>query len=479
MSTFSGISTALSSLMAQRQALDVAGQNIANASTVGYTRQRADISSIAGLSTPSMYSSVPTSGNGATVTSISRLGDAFLDARLRTTTGTSAQLAVQATSYANLETTVGEPSTTGLSNQLSTMWSAWSDLANTPDSAATRSVVLQDSQAVVDRLKTLYRSASTEWSQSRSDLTSMVSDVNTTASSVADLNAKILSITNAGGSANELMDKRDQLITQLSSLTGATARVRDNGTVDVLVGGNALVDGARANAIAVTGAATFTNATASAPPANTVQIVWSANPAVQVPLSGGKLAGTLSVLAPPDASGTGGMLTEAAASYNAVATALATTVNAVHSTGQDQSGNPAGDFFALDPTQPAALGLSVAITDTTKIAAATTTGGLVDGSLADSISQLASASGSPDTTWSAFVVKLGVDAKSATSRATVAEAARSSAEGLQMAQTSVSTDEEATNMLTYQRAYEGSARVLTAIDQMLDTLINRTGMVGR
>ncbi|WP_259309002.1 flagellar hook-associated protein FlgK [Cellulomonas sp. P24] len=332
---------------------------------------------------------------------------------------------------------------------------------------------------MVDRLKTLYASASTEWSQSRSDLTSMVSDVNTTASSVADLNAKILSITNAGGSANELMDKRDQLITQLSSLTGATARIKDNGTVDVLVGGNALVDGARANAIAVTGAATFTNATTSAPPANTVQIVWAANPAVQVPLSGGKLAGTLSVLAPPDASGTGGMLTEAAASYNAVATALATTVNAVHSTGQDQSGNPAGDFFALDPTQPAALGLSVAITDTTKIAAATTTGGLVDGSLADSISQLASASGSPDTTWSAFVVKLGVDAKSATSRATVAEAARSSAEGLQMAQTSVSTDEEATNMLTYQRAYEGSARVLTAIDQMLDTLINRTGMVGR
>jgi len=244
------------------------------------------------------------------------------------------------------------------------------------------------------------------------------------------------------------------------------------------VGGNALVDGARANAIAVTGAATFTNATTSAPPANTVQVVWASNPAVQVPLTGGKVAGTLAVLAPPDAAGTGGLLTEAAASYNAVATALATTVNAVHATGHDQNGNPAGDFFAIDATQPAALGLSVAITDTTKIAAATTTGGAVDGSLADSISQLASASGSPDSAWSAFVVKLGVDSKSATSRATVAEAARSSAEGLQMAQTSVSTDEEATNMLTYQRAYEGSARVLTAIDQMLDTLINRTGVVG-
>jgi flagellar hook-associated protein 1 FlgK len=77
------------------------------------------------------------------------------------------------------------------------------------------------------------------------------------------------------------------------------------------------------------------------------------------------------------------------------------------------------------------------------------------------------------------VVQLGVRTASATSRSTVAEASRASAASQQLAQTSVDVDEESTNMLAYQRAYEGSARVLTAIDQMLDTLINRTGLVGR
>jgi len=77
------------------------------------------------------------------------------------------------------------------------------------------------------------------------------------------------------------------------------------------------------------------------------------------------------------------------------------------------------------------------------------------------------------------VVDLGVKSASASSRATVAEAARATAASAQLAQTSVDTDEETVNMLAFQRAYEGAARVLTAVDEMLDTLINRTGVVGR
>ena len=72
-----------------------------------------------------------------------------------------------------------------------------------------------------------------------------------------------------------------------------------------------------------------------------------------------------------------------------------------------------------------------------------------------------------------------MQSRSATQSAAITEATRSNAEGLQMSNASVDVDEEAVNMLTYQRAYEGAARVLTAIDAMLDTLINRTGLVGR
>ncbi|MBU4214481.1 MAG: flagellar basal body protein, partial [Actinobacteria bacterium] len=83
-STFSGISTALSSLIAQRQGLDISGQNLANANTVGYTRQRATLQSVGGTQIPAMFATSSLAGNGVLVTGVDRLADAFIDARLRT-----------------------------------------------------------------------------------------------------------------------------------------------------------------------------------------------------------------------------------------------------------------------------------------------------------------------------------------------------------------------------------------------------------
>src|SRR5450830_807245 len=474
MSTFSGLGTALSSLIAQRQALEVSGQNIANANTVGYTRQRASISSMPAASVSSMFSTNTGPGQGTRVTGIDRLGDLFIDARVRSQTAGSAYLSATASAYTTLEQGVGEPSTTGLSTQLSNLWAGFQDVANTPNKDSARAVLLENANAVVDRIATLYNAAATQWTQARTTTVSLVDQVNTIAANVANLNTNILSITNAGGSANELMDQRDQLVTQLSGLVGATSRVRDNGTLDVLVAGNALVSGATTNALAVTGPAQFSGA----PAGQSVGVVWASRPGIAVGLDGGRVAGLLSVLAPPS-GGAGGLLTEAAASYDALATKLSDGVNALHSTASTVSGATGIDFFAIDATKPAALGLSVAITDPANIAVADATKGALDGSVADQIAALGSATDGPDATWSSVVVQLGVRTASATSRSTVAEASRASAASQQLSQASVDVDEESTNMLAYQRAYEGSARVLTAIDQMLDTLINRTGLVGR
>ena len=100
--------------------------------------------------------------------------------------------------------------------------------------------------------------------------------------------------------------------------------------------------------------------------------------------------------------------------------------------------------------------------------------------VADRIAQVANDdAASPDAVWRAFVVDLGVRTRAAEQRAVVGAAARATAEGLQLANASVDLDEETITMLAHQRAYEGAARVLTAIDEMLDVLINRTGVVGR
>jgi flagellar hook-associated protein 1 FlgK len=495
-STFSGLGTALSSLIAQRQALEVSGQNIANANTVGYTRQRASISSLPAASVASMFSTTNGPGQGTRVTGIERLGDVFIDARVRSETAGSAYLSARASAYTTLEQSVGEPSTTGLSTQLSGLWAAFQDVANTPNKDSARAVLLETANAVVDRIGTLYASADTQWTQARTTTVALVDQVNTTASNVADLNTRILAITNTGGSANELMDQRDQLVTQLSGLVGATARVRDNGTIDVLVAGNALVSGATTKALVVAGPTLFSGATATpgrlahSTAGGSVGVEWASRPGVAVGLDGGRVAGLLSVLAPP-AGGAGGMLTEAAASYDALATQIAKDVNALHAgatTIADASaaaatGTTAGAsniaFFSFSAGAPAALGLTVAIKDPAEIAVADGVKGALDGSVADKIAKLGTVTTGPDAAWSTTVVQLGVRTASATSRATVAEASRSSAASQQLSQASVDMDEESTNMLAYQRAYEGSARVLTAIDEMLDTLINRTGTVGR
>lgn len=474
MSTFSGLGTALSSLIAQRQALEVSGQNVANANTVGYTRQRAAIASLPAATVPSMFSTSNGVGLGTAVTGIDRLGDVFLDARLRNETSGSARLATIASEYDTLESTIGEPTTTGFSKDLTSFWTAWSDVANDPSKASTRAVVLQRGQAVADRLATMYTDIGTQWNQALTTTKATITEVNTTAANVADLNTRILAITNSGGSANELMDQRDLLVTQLSSLVGASTRTNADGTMDVMVAGNALVSGGSANALTVSATPASFEQAMTDPTNGTVSITWakSGNPAG---IEGGKVAGLLTVLAP---SSSGGMLTSAAAQLNTIAGTIATSVNALHSAASTIDGSTGNPFFTIDTTKPA-LSLAVAITDPDDVAVADATKGELDGTIGKALAALATSTTGADAQWSAFVVDLGVKSASATSRATVAEAARATAASAQLAQTSVDTDEESVNMLAYQRAYEGAARVLTAVDEMLDTLINRTGVVGR
>lgn len=472
MSTFSGLGTALSSLIAQRQALEVSGQNVANANTVGYTRQRAALGSLPAATVPSMFSTTDGVGLGTAVSGIERLGDVFLDARVRNETSGASRLATVAGEYKTLEATIGEPSATGFSKDLTSFWTAWSDVANSSGTAANRSVLLERGKAVADRLGTLHEDIATQWSQALTTTTSLVTQVNTTASNVADLNTRILAITNAGGSANELMDQRDLLVTQLSSLVGASTRANADGSIDVMVAGNALVSGGSANALRVSAASpqSFQGAVDGA----AVGIEW-AKTGHAAGLEGGTVAGLLTVLAP---QGDGGVLTGAAARLDGIATQIATQVNNLHAGGYTADGRTGLAFFSIDPAHPA-TSLAVAVTGTADIAVSGSAAEALDGTVGEKIAGLAKAAGGPDALWSSFVVDLGVKSASATSRATVAEAARATAASAQLAQTSVDTDEETVNMLAFQRAYEGAARVLTAVDEMLDTLINRTGVVGR
>jgi flagellar hook-associated protein 1 FlgK len=244
--------------------------------------------------------------------------------------------------------------------------------------------------------------------------------------------------------------------------------------VDLVLGGDALVAGDRAHEVVITGALRLEDAGAAQ-----VQLEWKHRPGVAVTVDGGELLGALSVLAPADASGKGGAIAEAAAAYNALATALHSQVNGVHTTGVTGAGVAGGDFFELTAGVPAALGLTVVPADVTQIATGGTGAGSGKGSTADAISQLGSADTGPDGVWSSYVVRVGVEARATGQQLELADRATSAASSQQLSQSSVDLDEETTMLLTYQHAYQGAARVMTAIDEMLDVLINRTGVVGR
>jgi flagellar hook-associated protein 1 FlgK len=208
------------------------------------------------------------------------------------------------------------------------------------------------------------------------------------------------------------------------------------------------------------------------------QLVWADRPSVDAGLDGGTIAGNLSVLAPGTTDGSGGAFAEAAARYSDLASSLAQQVNALHAGGQTTGGTRGLDFFRLDPSLPPALGLSVVPQDASGISAGTAGSGAFDGSTADAIAQIGTRAGSPDSQWAAFVTTLGSASQAAQHQETTTTTAAAQAKTAQSSGASVSLDEESMHLLEAQHAYQAAARVMSAVDQALDTLINHTGTVG-
>ncbi|MFM9919340.1 flagellar hook-associated protein FlgK [Lacisediminihabitans sp. H27-G8] len=475
MSTFSGLNTAFTGLNAARQGLDVVGQNIANSGTKGYTRQRVSTAAAGSLTQigPLVLSRAQV-GQGVTVDGIARLGDVILDGRVRSSAATSGNLAVRSNALSSVEASLNEPSTTGISAQLNAFWSAWGDVSNRPGDEAPAGVLLQKATQLAGQIATGYSAVDSTWTDVRTKLDGMVAELNDAGTRVAALNGAIRDTLATGGSVNEMLDQRSALTSSIAALTGGTVRTLPDGTAEVLVGGNALVSGDVFRSVTVTGSNSLAGASGSP-----VTLEWTNRPGQSVAVESGEIAGSIAMLAAANGTGTGGAIAEAAAGYNAFATALANTVNAAHQAGATPSGATGLDFFAISATGPAALGLSVVPTGAAQIASGTPGAGGNNGSNAEAISQLGSAPNSPDSVWSAFVTKIGTTSKTALQQATLADSVTAAATAAQLANSSVDLDEENVNMLTFQKAYQGAARVMTAVDEMLDTLINHTGIVGR
>jgi flagellar hook-associated protein 1 FlgK len=466
-STFSGLSTALTGLQAARRGLDVTGQNIANANTEGYTRQRVQQESIGAPTTPALWSTYDGPGQGVQVTGVQRLNDDFLTARARTEASTLAEMTGRQATLAGVESAFGEPGDTGWASQLSDLWSAWHDVANRPGDLASRSQLLARTSTAADGLRSAYTKLDAQWTAQREQLAASVESVNATAANVAELNQAILRSTQAGIPANELADQRDLLITQLAKATGAVARPGADGVVDVYLGGIALVRGNQAETLQLTGAASMTDFRSGSSPAVSISFVTSGMTAAV----GGDAGARVEAL--------GTTIPGYADRLDDVTASLRDAVNAAHTAGYDLDGNPGTNMFDPAATAKDITGL---LTDPRKVAAslqAPSPNPSLDGSNAAALAEIGRGASSPDATYRQLVVDLGAAAQTANRRTEIQSVVADESEAAREAAAGVNTDEEMVNLLSYQRAYEAAARVITSIDEALDVLINRTGLVGR
>ena len=473
MSSFNSLNTALSGLQAHKRAIDVIGHNIANVNTPGFTRRSVLLEPSVGTNVASRYDTGFNWNNlGVTVADVTRIRDAFLDVKARTEAGNSASAGRLDSILSSVENVFPEPSDTGVGGQLAAFWNAFADAANNPSSLPARTAVLSQASTLVATFNKAAADLTSLHSEISSQVAMSVEHVNQLAQQVADLNGQIRAASVAGMDTGDLADQRDTIIDQLTSAVGATTRPNEYNQVDVMLGGSPLVSGSNTEAIAAV------TTGALAPPLNTLpvqglQLKW-ARDGYPVAAFGGDIGGLM--------QGANDTVPRYMAELNTVASTVVTTVNALHQTGQGQNAGTDVNLKFFNPAGVTAASISIS-TDVagqpSKLALGAVGSGGLDGSIGHSLAALADSATGGDALYRSMVGRLGVEASTASSRASLQAKFATQAENDRQSVSGVNLDEEMTNLVMSQRAYESSARLLTTVDQMLDTLINRTGVVGR
>ncbi|GAA2516279.1 flagellar hook-associated protein FlgK [Pilimelia columellifera] len=465
-STFSGLSTALSALYAQRHGMDTTGQNVANANTEGYTRQRVDMVPRGGAEVSAIHAKWDGPGVGVRVDDIKRLRDGFLESRGREEHAMNTFQNTKMSAYNRIENVFSEPSDTAMASQLADLWAGWGDVANRPGDTAAREQLLQRAAVAADGLRDGFSALSSQWGTARVQADSLVTEINNAADAVAKLNEVISQAQASGMPSNEMRDQRDLRLMDLAKLAGVSVVHRENGYTDVFLGGSTLVGGTTTRHIEILGGNRLEDQGA-----DPVRLAWTDN-GLPASAGSGSVGANLDLL--------NNIVPDLAGKLDAVAVSLATEVNNVHRAGFGLDGVNNRDMFVdiTGVTGITARTIGVGITDPTHLAASSVAGTL-DGSNAAALGNLGRLTNGPDAKYRSMVVGLGVEAQTSQRRAGIQATITNDMDALRFADAGVNLDEEMTNLIGYQKAYEAAARLMTSIDEALDVLINRTGIVGR
>ncbi len=448
-STFMGIQTSLRALLAQQRALDVTSHNIANAGTQGYSRQQAVLQATDALTIPAggtASGGAAQLGTGVDVTSYQRIRDGFLDLQWRRQNMGLGEQTTRSNSLGQVELAFAEPGENGIAAGLGRFWSAWSDLSNAPDSASAKQALIDEARTLSSSINDLQTSLSAARTQANDELAALTGAGGEVARITEDLKNTLNAIRDAektGAQPNDLYDRRDLLLDSLSTMGQVSVTASPAGGVDIALGGVTIVE------------SDDTTGTAAVP-AGTFPMTFPGNP-------GGQLGALMTL----------GSSTGPIAAYqtdlDAMAQSLVTSVNTAY-------GVTGANFFsyAVDVTTGLPkLSLDPAMSAATLRAG---TGGTADNTVALAVGALRG--GDADDRYGAIVTRLGNEVSQASRQAATAQTLTDALQDRRDSASGVSLDEEMTNLIRFQRAYQAASRAMSTTDEMIDVLINRTGRVG-
>ncbi len=474
---FSTLEIGKTSLLAQRYGLEVTSNNISNANTEGYSRKRADLSTA-----QSRYSAGNFVGTGVIADQLKSFREEFFDKEIRNSITRNAGYESDQTILKKVEGIMGEPSENGLNNLISDFFISWDQLANNPDNTGYRQKVISDATQMTDKFHQLAEG----FDEARLDVLEQakdgVDDVNSIAKKLANINSRIVdSHSSASEGDLNMADERELAIEDLAEYGKVNVHHNDDGTVNVHLNGINLVTGKSLNQIKLV---ETTNSTTNERTISLYTTDNQGNLLNRVNPGAGKLENQMKhyneTLDKDDTSGNFSV----AKSVHELAKEIAANVNmaAVSGFGLNDTGAvpPGRSFFVPYPTDADAstIRLNTLITsDSDNIPLSSVAGESGNNQIALQISALADDinfinNRTPGEFYSDIIAKAGnmlndsqIGLKNSTMVLDQMKNQRDTVIG-------VNLDEEAVNLIKFQRSFEAASRVVNLADEVLGTIVN-------
>lgn len=244
-SSFAGIEIGKRSLFAHNRALTTVGHNLSNANTEGYSRQRVEFTASDPLYRPDLTRAETPGqiGQGVDIASVTRVKDELLEGRIVANGSGEGYWQTRDKYIKQLEQVYNEPTELSLRGRMDQFWNSWQELSNYPEQTAAREAVIEKGQALADGVRLRYQQLNQVRTVLNEEVGVQVAKVNDITTQIAALNVEIVKVKAEGDNPNDLMDKRDKLVNDLSGIINITVEQKDPDEFSIYTEGYHIVQG--------------------------------------------------------------------------------------------------------------------------------------------------------------------------------------------------------------------------------------------